>query len=234
VEDCLAGVPKNVTFYGRDPNTDYVVEPGRTGFAAFGQCVNVLDPATAELRPAGKADMARSAILKDALENLRTTARTVAAGDQYPPAQAVHCMDAIVRNTGKHISGGAGNRQNLDMIIQLLEVAAAGPQRFQQRPFYSPSVCPTSPLTLGKDSCEVAISAANAGLTVVIMIMPLAGGTAPVTLAGTIIQGLAEQLGGLVLVQLVRKATPVTLGSATTIMDLKTGLGAMGAPGKAF
>jgi trimethylamine--corrinoid protein Co-methyltransferase len=169
VEDCLAKAPKNITFYGRDPNTDYVVEPGRTGFTAFGQCVNVLDPATAELRPAGKADMARSAILQDALENLRTTARTVAAGDQYPPAQAVHCMDAIVRNTGKHISGGAGNRQNLAMIIQLLEVAAGGPQRFHQRPFYSPSVCPTSPLTLGKDSCEVAISAAGAGLSVVIM-----------------------------------------------------------------
>jgi trimethylamine--corrinoid protein Co-methyltransferase len=38
VEDCLAGAPKNVTFYGRDLNTDYVVKPGRTGFTAFGQC----------------------------------------------------------------------------------------------------------------------------------------------------------------------------------------------------
>jgi trimethylamine--corrinoid protein Co-methyltransferase len=167
VEDCLTGAPKNVTFYGRDPNTDYVVKPGRTGFTAFGQCVNIFDPDTAKLRPAGKADMARSAILQDALPNLRTTARTVAAGDQYPPAQAAHCMDAIVRNTGKHISGGAGNRQNLEMIIQLLEVAAGGAQTFRERPFYSPSVCPTSPLTLGKDSCEVAISAAGAGLTVV-------------------------------------------------------------------
>jgi trimethylamine--corrinoid protein Co-methyltransferase len=138
-------------------------------------------------------------------------------------------MDAIIPNTGKHISGGAGNRQNLEMIIQLMEVAAGGPEKFLDRPFYSPSFCPISPLTL-VEGCEVAIGAAKAGLTVVVMIMPLAGGTAPVTLAAAVVQGIAEQLSGLVLVQLVRKGTPVTLGSATTIMDLKTGMGAMGAP----
>jgi len=230
VEGCLQKTPKNVTYFGRDEKFDYAAKPGRIGFSAFGQCVNILDPITGEPRLAGKADNARSARLQDALGNLRTATRTVVAADQQPSAQALHCMDAMIRNSGKHISCGAGNRQNLEMIIQLLEVAGGGRERFQRRPFYSPSFCPTSPLALGKECCEVAIGAAKAGLPVVVMIMPLGGGTAPVTLAGTIALGIAEQLSGLTLVQLVRPKTPVTFGSATTIMDLKSGIGAMGAP----
>lgn len=230
VEECLSWVPRHVIYYGRDKKFDYVAEPESIGFMAFGQCVNVLDPYTGKLRPAGKVDMAKSARIQDALENLRIVARTLSPGDQYSPSQALHCIDAIIRNTGKHISGGAGNVRNFEMIIQLMEVAAGGSEKFRKRPFYSPSFCPVSPLTLGKECCEVAIGAAKAGLSVVVMIMPLAGGTAPVTLPGTVVLGIAEQLSGLVLVQLVRKGTPVTMGSATTIMDLKTGLGAMGAP----
>jgi len=230
VEDCLSWTPKNVTYYGRDKKFDYAAEANRVGFTAFGQCVNVLDPFSGKLRPAGKADMASSARLQDALENIRTAARTLSPGDQYPPAQALHCMDAIIRNTGKHISGGAGNGQILEMIIQLTEAAGGEPEKFRERPFYSPSFCPISPLTLGREACEVAIGAAKAGLGAVPMIMPLAGSTGPVTLAGMIALGIAEQLSCLTLVQLVRKGTPVTMGSATTIMDLKTGTGAMGSP----
>ena len=230
VEDCLSWAPKNVTYYGRDKKFDYAAESNRVGFTAFGQCVNVLDPFTGKLRPAGKADMAHSARLQDALGNIRTAARTLSPSDQYPPAQALHSMDAIIRNTGKHISGGAGNGQLLEMIIRLMEAAGGGPEKFLDRPFYSASFCPISPLTLGREACEVAIGAAKAGLGAVPMIMPLAGSTGPVTLAGTIALGIAEQLSGLTLVQLVRKGTPVTMGSATTIMDLKTGTAAMGAP----
>jgi len=230
VEDCLSWTPRNVIYYGRTKKFDHVAEPDSLGFMAFGQCVNIIDPYAGELRPADKADMAKSALLQDALENLRIVARTLSPGDQFSPSQALHCMDSIIRNTGKHISGGAGNHQNLEMIIQLMEAAAGGAEKFRKRPFYSPSFCPVSPLTLGRECCEVAIGAVKSGLSVVVMIMPLAGGTGPVTLAGTIVLATAEQLGGLVLVQLVRKGTPVTLGSATTIMDLKTGLGAMGAP----
>jgi len=60
--------------------------------------------------------------------------------------------------------------------------------------------------------------------------MALSGGTSPVTLAGTIVQTLAEHLGGLVLAQIVKKGSCVTFGSCSTIMDLKTGLTSVGAP----
>ncbi len=230
VEDCIAQTPKELTYYGRNKENDLIYPTNNTAFAAFGQCVNVLDLVTGEARPSTKADIEISARIQDALPNLKTVARTMAPGDKPPNTQAIHCIDAIVRNTGKHISGGASDRRTLRMIIQMLEVAAGSAEAFKSRPFYSPSFCPTSPLTLGKSCCEVAIDAAAYGLNMVVMIMPLAGGTGPATIAGTVTLGIAEQLSGLVLTQLTRKASPITLGSATTIMDLKSGISAMGAP----
>ena len=230
VEDCIDQTPKDATYYGRIPEHDFKPRAGKVVFAAFGQCVNILDPATGGRRASTKNDMAASARLQDALPHLSTIARTLSPGDCLPEAHALHCMDAIIRNSAKHISGGAADKRSLDMIIQMMETAAGGKTIFKERPFYSPSFCPTSPLTFGRDGCEVAICAARCGLPTVVMIMPLAGGTAPVHLMGTLVQGLAEQLGGLVLTQLARRHSPITLGSAATIMDLKTGIGAMGAP----
>lgn len=230
VEDCIRRAPKEIIYYGRIPEHDYVVEPKNVGFSAFGQCVNIFDPFDENLRSSNKNDLGQSAKLQDALENIRTVARTVAPGDIYPPSQPLHSIDAIVRNTGKHISGGAGNAHNITGIIELLALTVGGQEALRRRPFYTPSVCPTSPLTLGKDCCEVAIEATRAGLGIVVMIMPLAGGTAPATLAGTIALGLAEQLSCLVLAQLASKGAPVTMGSASTILDLRSGSAAMGAP----
>ena len=62
------------------------------------------------------------------------------------------------------------------------------------------------------------------------MPMPLAGATAPVTLAGTLAMLYAEFLSGVVLYQLARPGLPVTLGIGATILDMRTGLYAAGAP----
>ncbi len=234
VEDSISSTPKSFVYYGRDPKYDFTAEPHRTGFTAFGQCINILDPETGEFRSSTKKDMANSARLQDALEHIRIVARTMAPGDIPAESQPLHCLDAILRNTGKHISGGAGNVKNLKAMLELLYVAAGGKEMFETRPFYSPSFCPTSPLTLCKDCCEVAVEAARSNLGLVVMVMPLSGATAPVTLAGTVTLALAEQIAGLTLVQIANKGTPVTLGSATTIMDLRTSVSAMGAPESAI
>jgi trimethylamine--corrinoid protein Co-methyltransferase len=60
--------------------------------------------------------------------------------------------------------------------------------------------------------------------------MAMAGGTSPVTLAGTLVTHNAEVLGGLTLNQLVCKGAPVIYGSSTTAMDLKIGAASVGTP----
>ena len=60
--------------------------------------------------------------------------------------------------------------------------------------------------------------------------MVMAGGTAPVTLAGALVQTNAEILAGIVLTQLVNPGTPVIYASYSTAMDLRLGTSPLGSP----
>jgi trimethylamine--corrinoid protein Co-methyltransferase len=60
--------------------------------------------------------------------------------------------------------------------------------------------------------------------------MAMAGATAPVSLAGTLVTHNAEILSGLTLSQIIRKGTPVIYGSSTTAMDLRFAQAAVGTP----
>jgi trimethylamine--corrinoid protein Co-methyltransferase len=53
--------------------------------------------------------------------------------------------------------------------------------------------------------------------------MPLAGGTAPVTLAGTLLLHNVEVLSGLVLFQVVNPGTPIIYGTGASQLNMQTG-----------
>jgi trimethylamine--corrinoid protein Co-methyltransferase len=59
--------------------------------------------------------------------------------------------------------------------------------------------------------------------------MPLAGATAPVTLAGAIVQHAAESLAGIAIHQLACPGAPIVWGGAPAIFDMSTGNTPMGA-----
>jgi len=60
--------------------------------------------------------------------------------------------------------------------------------------------------------------------------MVISGATGPVTLAGSLVQHNAEVLSGIVLSQAVQPRTPNIYGSASCIMDMRTGTPSIGSP----
>ena len=63
-----------------------------------------------------------------------------------------------------------------------------------------------------------------------ILSMAMAGGSSPVTLAGTLVTHNAEVLAGITLAQLVERGSPMMYGSSTTAMDLKLAAASVGSP----
>jgi trimethylamine--corrinoid protein Co-methyltransferase len=59
--------------------------------------------------------------------------------------------------------------------------------------------------------------------------MPLAGVTAPVTLAGSVVQHAAECLGGITIHQLAQPGAPIVWGGAAAVFDMRHGTTPMGA-----
>ncbi len=64
------------------------------------------------------------------------------------------------------------------------------------------------------------MGAARTGTAVNVLSMAMAGGSSPVTLAGTIVTHNAEVLAGVTLSQLTKEGAAVIYGSSTTAMDL--------------
>jgi trimethylamine--corrinoid protein Co-methyltransferase len=230
VTESLSNTPKSVTYYARNPEKDFLLENNRVGFGTFGEQVNIIDPYTREYRKSTKQDCCKVYCLIDALDELAFCQRTLCPGDQLPATQAVHNFHALITHNSKHITIGMVNKPSVEVIVKMAAAATGGMEKLRERPICTCSCCVTSPLVLTERFCETLIAAVDSGINVDIMSMALAGGTGPVTLAGTIVQTVAEQLSGLILAQITRKGVNVTLGSCSTIMDLKTGLASTGAP----
>ena len=90
-------------------------------------------------------------------------------------------------------------------------------------------MCPSPPLNWSEFGSHNLLDLARAGVPAEIVSMPLAGGTAPVTLAGSVTQHAAEALAGITLHQLAGPGSPIVWGGAPAIFDMRTGGAPMGA-----
>ncbi len=230
VEDCIHWAPRTVTYYGRDPEDDFVAESRRVGLMNGGGCVGIIDPFTREHRESILKDCGDIGLACDYLDRISILDRPCVPADVPPETHPVHVFEAILKNTSKHTFSGTDTARNLRKMVELGAVCLGGTDNFRRRPVLTASVCPTSPLALLRDCCEVVIEAARQGVGVWIIPMALAGATSTSTLAGTLVVTNAEVLGALALAQLTVKGTPCTYGNTSTIMDMRTGVGSVGAP----
>lgn len=230
VEEAIRSAPSTILLAGRNPQNDYIVEGKRTGFLNFGEGIRIIDPYTREYRPTTKQDVANTALVCDAMDQIVVHNRAVGADEKPGPVQSLHNAEAIFPNISKHCFIGAGNAKNFRKIVEMAAAIVGGKDKLRERPIYSTIVCPTSPLQLTPDCTEILIEAARAGVAVNVLSMAMAGGTSPVTLGGTLVTHNAEVLSGIVLHQLAAKGAPVIYGSSTTIMDLKYTTAPVGAP----
>lgn len=230
VEDAIRSAPRKVVMCGRNPKYDVVLEDKRVFFTNFGEGIMVYDPYTGEYRKSTKQDCASAALMVDALDEVDVCLRAVSANDTPPQMHMLHEAEACFLNTSKPLFVGGFNGRQVDYLYQMAVEVAGGADRLRDRNIVAINVCPTSPLQLTNSVCETIMKCAEYGIPVNILSMAMAGGSAPVTLAGTLVIHNAEVLAGIVLNQLVKKGSPVIYGSSTTMMDLRLTTAPVGCP----
>ena len=230
VEDAIASAPPTVVLCGRDPKNDIVVGAGRVGFSNFGEGIKVIDPTTGELRASTKQDMGDIARLVDALPEVDVFEMAVVSSDQPPETTSLHNHEAAMVNQTKPISGGPLDGRAVHTTVDMLAAIQGSADAVRERPMMVMGTCPVSPLKLVKDFCEIVIETARVGLPTCVLSMAMAGGSSPVTLAGTLVTHNAEVLAGIVLAQLTERGSKVLYGSSTTAMDLRLVAASVGSP----
>ena len=230
VEDAIRSAPAKVVLAGRDPKHDLVLESTRVHFTNFSEGVILVDPVTGERREPLKSDLEDAARVIDYLDDVDFCEKPLGAHDVDQDTVPLHNAEAILPNTTKHCAFGPGNGKLLKKIIQMAAAIVGGETKLKERPIVSFTTCPVSPLKLINECCEIIIESARSGMACNILSMAMAGGTSPVTLAGTLVTHNAEILGGITLHQLAGRGSPVIYGSSTTAMDLRLGTASIVTP----
>jgi trimethylamine--corrinoid protein Co-methyltransferase len=230
VEEAVRSAPPKVVLCGRTPDRDVVLEDGRVGFTNFGEGIQVVDPYTGELHESLKQDVADCTRIIDALPEIDVLERPLGAHDVPPDTAALHNAEAIFSNTTKHATIGPLSGFCARKMIDMAAVIAGGREELRRRPLLSFLTCPVSPLKLVADCCRIIIEGVRAGVPVNVLSMAMAGGSAPVSLAGALVTHNAEVLAGITLAQLTERGAPVIYGSSTTAMDLRFASASVGSP----
>jgi trimethylamine--corrinoid protein Co-methyltransferase len=226
VEDVISRAPRRFVLHGQDPDHDLEIGGGRVHMGTGGAAPLIVDFESGLHRPTTTVDLYDIARLVDALDHIHFYWRSTVARDLATPAAIeLNTVYACMQGTTKHITGSFDSVDSLRTAVAMLDLRLGGEGEFRNRPFCSVActhVVP--PLRFAADSCAVMEAAVRAGMSVAIISSPLAGATGPVTLAGTIVQTMAECLGGLIFCQLIDPSSRAHLGTWPFLSDLRTGL----------
>ena len=181
-------------------------------------------------RRSTKEDLAASTRLCDALDEVGMYSRAVYPLDQPQKVLHLHTAEACFISTSKPFLNGPESGWETKKIIDMATAAVGGAEKLKARKPIVFGSAVSSPLKLSRKFCETIMTSSHAGFPTYIASMAMAGGTAPVHLAGVLVQTNAEILAGIVLTQLVRKGTPVVYSSYSTGMDLRLGTSPLGSP----
>ncbi|MFW6135336.1 MAG: trimethylamine methyltransferase family protein [Chloroflexota bacterium] len=222
VEWAVDEAPTTFRLCARDPARDVVLNGRRPHHTTDSQGTEAIDLETGERRDSTKEDLRRGLLFADALDMVEIVNIMVAAGDVPSPVRTVHHFALAFRQTSKHVRSGILNPDEVPLILDLARVAAGG-EVDEHRPIFSVVDCTISPLMHDGPMTEACIELAKLRVPIMVYPMPLAGGTAPVTRAGTVLLHNVEFLSGLVLFQAVNPGTPIIYGTGASQLDMQTG-----------
>jgi trimethylamine--corrinoid protein Co-methyltransferase len=230
VEDALRKAPHRVVLGTRGGQRTVLLEGDKVWFGPSLDCIDYLDPMTEDRRPFTSADCAVTARVADALPNYHWVMTIGMAADV--PADIADRVIAkqVLTNCEKPFVFCCKDVNSTRDIYEMAIAIAGSEEAFLRAPFIIHYSEPVSPLLHYDPAIEKLIYCAEKGIPLVYYPAPMAGGTAPATFAGVIVQGSAESLSGLVLAQLVRPGAPFIYGAFTTIMDMSTTIFSYGAP----
>lgn len=233
IEDALAATPSSFTVYYRDEEKALEIG-GRNLYFASGMDANyVWEPATKTRRSATKQDLVDFARLADVLPNIHIVAPMAIPHDVPGRSALVHAFEAVASNTTKPIYITPGDGPVSRAVLDMAQVVS-GETELCEHPFLIGYAAPTSPLTWQPDAAEAIIEIVRRGIPCALGPCPLMGMTGPMTPAGAVALGNAEQLSGIVIAYLIRRGTPIIYGVMPIATDMRLGFPVHGDPNTAL
>ena len=229
VEAALKATPSSIPVYNRDASLRMKLE-GRNVYYGAG----LIDPTLVEIdgtrKPYTTEACVKSSLVADALENIDFTMSMGFVADAPLGVRDVAEVATILKHSTKPILIASYTAKSLETMVEICGMIYPSKKAFLEKPCLIYYTEPVSPLQHTTHSLDKLFCACDYGLPLLNTPAPMAGGTAPITLIGTLLTGFAELLSGLVLIQNYKKGTPVILGGVFTALDMKSLVFTYGSP----
>jgi trimethylamine--corrinoid protein Co-methyltransferase len=221
----LAKAPAEFVMGSRgNQGLDVRLDGTKTYCGAAGTGTATVDLETRMRRASVKEDIAMMALISDYLSSISFYWPMVAARDCPVGTIALHEMEAAFTHTEKHVHiVSCVDERSAQYAVEMVGVIAGSKERIKTRPPLSLIASPISPLDHDIGVLEAALVFAEAGLPVGFAAMPVLGTTAPASVAGALVQGNAEILSSVCLLQLAYPGTLAFYPLFTAMMNPLTG-----------
>ncbi len=230
VKIALSTTPDTITLAGRDRKKRITLERNQIYYGTGSDCPFVMDPYTDQRRRFTFEDVYNAAKIAEALPNFDffmshglTSDVPIATYDRYQ-------LLAMLKGTTKPMVITAVDEEGLLDQYKMACAAVGGEEEFRRAPLFAIYIEPSSPLNNSQEAVRKVFVAAENGIPAIYTPCPMCGATAPATMAGLLVQALAESLYGIVLGQLVKKGAQFIIGGVVSIMDMSTTILSYGAP----
>ncbi|MBN1314379.1 MAG: trimethylamine methyltransferase family protein, partial [Anaerolineales bacterium] len=230
VVDAIASAPSRIPMYNRLGGLTMPLELGKVFFGSGSDTTFTLDVETGERRRTTAQDVQDIARLCDALDNIDFIMSMSNPADVPPDDLYIHEFVGMIRGSVKPNVYTAKNRADMEDIYRIATAVAGGEQALREKPFLLVYAEPISPLLFPEESLQKLIFCAEKGIPASYPPSPNTGGGGPITLAGALALGNAENLVGLIISQLIRPGTPFLYGMNTAAMDMKSAIVSYGSP----
>ena len=224
--------PKKFSLYGIDAEFRLDIGPDQAFpvFAGLGTPTRILDLETGAARAATKQDMIDHIVLINACENIHNSQMDVWPDDILMTTIHSEAIWAWAHNSRKPYGMGCyGYLPTWDMM-RMMSIAVGGKEELQKRPRFFAICSVVSPLQMDQAQAEGLLICAEYGQPVTCAPEAIAGTTAPVTLAGLVVQENAAILAHITLAQIFRPGAPVMYGTVSTTANMHYGTVALGSP----
>ena len=223
-------VPPSFTFHARDPKFDKTIPQDSPVIVTASSAPDIIDPATGVERRAESKDIARIAHLVNELPGYDIFSISTLADDAPADQFTISRLYPSIKYCLKPIRVTTTDMKDTLSVMEMAYLVAGGEDAYKAHPFLTHHYCPiVSPLTMDHLSTKNVMYFVKEGLPVYPTIVPNAGLTSPMSMAGTLIQGNAEFLAGLMLMQMTKEGTPTIYATLGTVADMRSGAYTSGA-----
>ncbi len=230
VEKARATLPSQVVVIGPDRKYRMELHKNSIYFGGGSDTPYTIDPYSGERRRTTYQDVKNIARVAEALPNLNFHMSLGITQDTAVSTYDRWQYLAMLEGTNKPINVTSVDAEGVQDMLEMAHIRLGGEEEWRKGPAFTLYIEPVSPLSNSKEVVQKLLFAVDHDIPCVYTPCPLAGATAPATLAGLMVQTLTESLFGIVISQLRKPGAQVIIGGLMSSMDMLTATYTYGSP----